>query len=48
MNEYYEANFKGVKPNPGTDSDTVKRFIHDKYVKKKWISEDEEDPVKLF
>ena len=48
MNEYYEAKFKGIKPNPGTDADTVKWFIHDKYVKKKWIDEDQDDPVKLF
>jgi len=48
MNEYYECNFKGIKPNPGTDQETTKRFIHDKYVKKKWIDEDQEDPVKLF
>ena len=45
MNKYYEADFKGTKPNPSTDSNTTKRFIQDKYVRKKWVDEDEKDPV---
>lgn len=48
MNDYYEHNFKGTKPNPGTDAETTWRFINDKYVKKKWVDEDKEDPVKLY
>ena len=35
MNKYYEAEFEGTKPNPSTNSDTVSRFIKDKYVKGK-------------
>lgn len=48
MNEYYEHSFKGTKPNPSTDVETTRRFINDKYVKKKWIDEDANDPVKVF
>lgn len=48
MNEYYEHNFKGIKPNSGTDTETTKRFIHDKYLKRKWVDEESEDPVKLY
>ncbi len=48
MNEYYEHSFKGTKPNPSTDTETTKRFINDKYVKKKWVDEDADDPVKVF
>lgn len=46
MNKYYEAEFEGTKPNPSTNSDTVSRFIKDKYVKGKWVDEDMKDPVK--
>lgn len=48
MNDYYEANFKGTKPNSSTDTETTKRYIQDKYVKKKWVDEDAEDPVKVY
>ena len=49
MNDYYEANMpSGVKPGPSTDSNTIKKFIKDKYVKKLWVDEDEDDPVWLY
>jgi hypothetical protein len=48
MNDYYECNFQGIKPHSGTDSETTKRFILDKYIKKKWVDTDSEDPVKLY
>lgn len=49
MNEYYEANMPGhAKPVQSTSTDTVSRFIKDKYVKKLWINEDDEDPVELY
>lgn len=48
MNDYYEANFKGIKPSSQTDSETTRRFINDKYVKWKWIDDEQEDPVKLY
>lgn len=48
MNDYYECNFKGIKPSSSTDVDTLKRFIHDKYLKLKWVDTSAEDPVKMF
>lgn len=49
MNDYYESRIpSGKKPTPTTDIESVKRFIKDKYVKKLWIDEDEEDPVMLY
>ena len=49
MNEYYEANMpEHRKPQQMTDTRTVERFIKDKYIKKLWIDEDEEDPVELY
>ena len=49
MNDYYEQNMPDhVKPQQHTDTNTVTRFIKDKYVKKKWINEDEDDPVELY
>ena len=48
MNDFYESEFEGIKPNPGTNTETVKRFIKDKYVSKKWTNDDDKDPVKLY
>ena len=48
MNKYYLANFRGTKPDPSTDAATTKRFINDKYVQRKWVDDDEEDPVTVF
>mmetsp|Transcript_16857 Transcript_16857/g.18802 ORF Transcript_16857/g.18802 Transcript_16857/m.18802 type:complete len:372 (+) Transcript_16857:270-1385(+) len=49
MNNYYEANMpSGVKPNATTSGNVVKKYIKDKYVKKLWIDEEEDDPVYLY
>lgn len=49
MNEYYEQGMpSGRKPQPTTDTETVKRFIKDKYVKKLWVDEDEDHPVQMY
>ena len=49
MNEYYEYNMPDhKKPDQTTATDSVKRFIKEKYVKKIWINDDEDDPVELF
>ena len=49
MNEYYEANMpSGTKPVATTDTSIVKTFIKNKYVRKLWVDEDEDDPVYLF
>lgn len=49
MNNYYEANMPdGAKPQQNTNVESVKKFIKDKYVKKAWVNEDEEDPVWLY
>jgi len=49
MNDYYEANLpSGKKPNATSSSSQINRFIKEKYVKKLWVNEDEDDPVYLF
>jgi hypothetical protein len=48
MNEYWENDFNGTKPNPGTDGSTTKRFINDKYIKKNWIDRNAKNPVILY
>lgn len=48
MNDFYEHWFSGIKPSSSTDTETLKRFIHDKYLKLKWVDESAEDPVKMF
>ena len=47
MNEYYLENMDQSIPDPNTSTDTMKRYIKDKYVSKKWVSDDP-DPVKEF
>jgi len=45
MNDYYEANLPfGKKPNATSSSSQINRFIKEKYVKKLWVNEDEDDP----
>ena len=49
MNEYYEANMPAHrKPDSTTDSKTIRQFIKDKYVKKLWVKEEDDDPVQLY
>jgi hypothetical protein len=49
MNNYYEVNMpSGMKPNQNSIIDDVKKYVKNKYVKKIWIDEDEDDPVYLF
>lgn len=49
MNEYYEANLpSGKKPIATSSSAMTNRFIKEKYVKKLWVDEEEDDPVYLF
>lgn len=47
MNEYYLENNDQPLPDSNTSSDTMKRYIKEKYVNKRWVSDDP-DPVKLF
>jgi hypothetical protein len=48
MNDFYEANMPAhAKPQQSTSGDTVKKFVKDKYIKKLWVSE-EDDPVELY
>ena len=47
MNEYWLENMDESVPTPSTSTDTMKRYIKDKYVKSKWASDDE-NPVILF
>jgi hypothetical protein len=49
MNDYYEANMPShSKPQQSTDTKAIDRFIKDKYIKKLWVNEDDEDPVELY
>ena len=49
MNSYYEVNMpSGVKPNQNSIIDDVKKYVKNKYVKKIWIDDEEDDPVYLF
>jgi stromal membrane-associated protein len=49
MNDYFEFNMPDHrKPQQSTDTKTVERFIKDKYVKKLWINEDEDDPAEMY
>ncbi len=48
MNDYYLKEHSGSLPGPSSNTEDVKNFIKDKYVRKKWVDEDEEDPVALF
>jgi hypothetical protein len=49
MNDYYEANMPDhLKPQPSTHVETVKKFIKDKYLKKLWVNDDDENPVQLY
>lgn len=49
MNDFYEANMPdSSKPEQSTDVKTVERFIKDKYVKKLWVNDDDENPVELY
>jgi hypothetical protein len=38
----------GVKPNQNSIIDDVKKYVKNKYVKKIWIDDEEDDPVYLF
>lgn len=49
MNDYYEFNMpEHKKPQQSTDTETVRRFIKDKYIKKLWVNDEEDDPVYLY
>lgn len=46
MNNYYEVNMpSGVKPTQNSIADDVKKYVKNKYVKKIWIDENDDDPV---
>ena len=46
MNSYYEQNMpSGTKPTQNSIADDVKKFVKNKYVKKLWIDDEEDDPV---
>ena len=49
MNSYYEYKLKPeCKLKPNSSSEQAIKFIHDKYVWKKWVQEDAKSPVELY
>ena len=48
VNKYWEKNFNGRKPDGNASNMQISNFIKDKYVLKKWIDEDAEDPVQVY
>ena len=49
MNEYYEWTMPADhKPTPSSKQREITSFVQNKYIKKIWVNEDAEDPVKLY